>query len=135
MEGCFWSFMIFFSTITTKSSILHVTVALDPPYRFNQMEKPIPDTKFILPTLQHMMTWDDWKICVNLWQRFHDLSKICITIIRKEILPAGITKLVWEASFRCHTSVKLFISSIVTNSHLSEADLALLQHPRWRALW
>ena len=42
-----------------------------------------------------------------------------VYLIRKERFPVEKTKLVWEASLRCHlVFVKLFISLVVTNSHL-----------------
>ena len=53
----------------------------------------------------------DWKcnVCVNLWLRFPSWS---------ERFPLGKTKLVCEASRRCHTFIKSLISLVVTNSHL-----------------
>ena len=43
---------------------------------------------------------DNCNIYVNLWQRFLILSKIYITVTRKERFPAGKTKLVWGASLK-----------------------------------
>ena len=43
------------------------------------------------------------ELCRILSQNFLSLSKIYVTVIMKERFPAGKTKLVWEASIRCHT--------------------------------
>ena len=68
------------------------------------MVQPDGETSEIAAVKFLLLTWlRQLQYMYKFITTFLSLSKLYITVIRKERFPAGKAKLLWEASLTCHT--------------------------------